>query len=525
MVASSRPMAAIGGYELLESLATGEQGSLHRARTRGGAGFRRGVLVREMRISRESATALAASARAASSLVHPNLVLTWELGEHGGAWFLASELVEGRSLRKIVDAAASLPAPAAWRIVVELARGLDALHARGIFHGDVSQRTVLVTGSGEVKLRDAALPHLAAPASRYRAPEQTAGAGDARSDVFALATIAREILGKGEARLEEVLSRASSPQAEDRPANAAALLAALQPWTWSLTGNAGAPELAAAVKPLLRAPISSFPDRAPEDELPGTAAVDSTRDGTQVSAGVPDGTRGGTQVSAGVPEGTRGGTQISAPNPDATEIRPRTGPVADRSSKAIGPIKPEAGAGAGSDLDELPGVRAMPAGRKPELPGGGLTKGAAGLDSTAMSGGLSRVGTGIVAIPESIRQTPPAAMFVLVAFGVLAGVFGVLAASVGPAPARETPTPTPTAITDPKLAGVLTVLSRPPGAQVLLDGKKRSTTPTEIPELEVGRSYRVDVAKPGFKTWTLDVKIQGSAPIELNAVLEPEAPK
>jgi serine/threonine-protein kinase len=156
-----------------------------------------------------------------SRVRHPNVVHVLELGESDGQPFLVLEYVPGCDLwrlsRFLRRQGQPLPRDLAIYVVLELLRGLDAVHgatdADGqslrIVHRDVSPSNVLVSTRGEVKLGDFGIargPRAAAarPAAShakakgkigYIAPEQVVGApSDQRADLFAAGVIAAELL-------------------------------------------------------------------------------------------------------------------------------------------------------------------------------------------------------------------------------------------------------------------------------------------------------------------------------------------
>ena len=161
-------------------------------------------------------------ARLAGSLNHPNLVAVYDVGEHEGAPFLVTELLQGESLRRRL-ARGPLPLKFALDWSAQLAHGLAAAHARGIVHRDVKPDNIFVTSEGQVKLLDFGIAKLAEGSRAaghhglmdatetptgaltgtgavlgtpgYMSPEQVRGELlDARSDLFSLGAVSYEML-------------------------------------------------------------------------------------------------------------------------------------------------------------------------------------------------------------------------------------------------------------------------------------------------------------------------------------------
>src|SRR5206468_2070824 len=116
---------------------------------------------------------------------HPNVVRVHESGIEGRAWYYAMELVEGRSLRKVLESG-PLPVDAAVQLGIKLARALDHCHKHEIVHRDVKPDNVLIDENQEPRLVDFGLARdlkaqklthtgtfMGTPA--YMAPEQIRG--------------------------------------------------------------------------------------------------------------------------------------------------------------------------------------------------------------------------------------------------------------------------------------------------------------------------------------------------------------
>lgn len=144
-------------------------------------------------------------ARACSKINHPNIITVYAAGEEDGCPYLAMELIEGQTLREVID-----DGPIEWkkatRCLIDLLDALARLHAEGIVHRDLKPENVMITPEGEVKLMDFGLAHLQSSTTLteegttlgtvpYMSPEQVTGhKADKRSDLFSLASIFHEMI-------------------------------------------------------------------------------------------------------------------------------------------------------------------------------------------------------------------------------------------------------------------------------------------------------------------------------------------
>jgi eukaryotic-like serine/threonine-protein kinase len=155
-------------------------------------------------------------ARAASALNHPNIITIHEFGAENGIHFLATEYIEGETLRERIGGDLSLAD--ALDIAAQAAFALSAAHAAGIVHRDIKPENIMIRADGIVKVLDFGIAKLiAAPLNAegetlekistrtkpgallgtlaYMSPEQIRGETlDARSDVFSLGVCLYEML-------------------------------------------------------------------------------------------------------------------------------------------------------------------------------------------------------------------------------------------------------------------------------------------------------------------------------------------
>ena len=142
-------------------------------------------------------------AQSAAALNHPNICTIHEVNEEHG--FLCMELLDGVSLKDKI-AQRPLPLDAAIDIAVQVARGLDAAHEKGITHRDIKPANIMLTGSGQVKITDFGLAQwedsapltksgLAAGTPAYMAPEQLTGRpSDRRADLYSFGVVLYEMI-------------------------------------------------------------------------------------------------------------------------------------------------------------------------------------------------------------------------------------------------------------------------------------------------------------------------------------------
>jgi serine/threonine protein kinase len=193
-------------YSVLHELGRGAIGTVYAARDR-----TTGAVVALKRLDpallNESDPNLAdrvvKQARSARDLRHRNIVRVDDAGEAGGTVYVAMEMLEGESLRKILDDG-PLPITRAIQIIHDIACGLAYAHLEARVHGRLKPSNIMVLRSGVAKITDFGLGQLGqaallsgarAGSLSYMSPEQARGeALDHRCDIFSLGALFYEML-------------------------------------------------------------------------------------------------------------------------------------------------------------------------------------------------------------------------------------------------------------------------------------------------------------------------------------------
>ncbi|MGI9115789.1 MAG: protein kinase domain-containing protein [Chthoniobacterales bacterium] len=157
-------------------------------------------------------------ARAVAGLNHPNILTIYEIGEDSSTHFIASELIDGETLRQRLERD-TMEVEEALEVAIQVATALSAAHDAGIVHRDIKPENIMLRPDGYVKVLDFGIAKLAEQelpgtilqedavllvethfgsilgTARYMSPEQTGGgAVDQRTDIWSLGVVLYEMI-------------------------------------------------------------------------------------------------------------------------------------------------------------------------------------------------------------------------------------------------------------------------------------------------------------------------------------------
>jgi len=325
----------VGPYRLAEPVGRGGMGTVWRAWDER---LERQVAIKHIRTDTglaELRQRLRREARTAARLNHPSIVHIYDLVESPGGDWIVMELVEGQTLRRLIQEKGRLGVAQTVRLALDVAEGLAEAHSQGVLHRDLKASNVMVTPAGRAKILDFGLakqlpreeggadqeaslsvPGMVLGTSYAMSPEQVLGRPlDARSDLFALGSLLYEMLA-GEppfraatptASLAAILSLQPPPLAEAVPGvprELSDLVVRLLEKECRLRPGS-AREVAGTLAGLSGAPAAeTVKERLEEDPLPSTVAErvparPSSWASATLRSGSPDGWPGGRRRTIG----------------------------------------------------------------------------------------------------------------------------------------------------------------------------------------------------------------------------------
>ena len=195
-----------GRYEIVRRLGSGGMAEVYMAEDQQlGRRVALKILHRRFAEDEQFVERFRREASSAAGLSHPNVVAIFDRGEWDGTYYIAMELVEGRTLKDIVREKGPAPPDAAVDITLQILRAARYAHKHGVVHRDIKPHNVLIDQDGRVRVTDFGIARAGTSdmtetgsvmgTAQYLSPEQAQGrAVDARSDLYSIGIVLYELL-------------------------------------------------------------------------------------------------------------------------------------------------------------------------------------------------------------------------------------------------------------------------------------------------------------------------------------------
>ncbi len=145
-------------------------------------------------------------AQSAASLTHPNIVSIFDVGIEENVYYIVMELVQGKTLKEIINEDGVLPWKWSVNIAIQVASALEMAHKNNIIHRDIKPHNIIITEDGIAKVTDFGIAKAVSNSTitafgatigsvHYFSPEHARGGyTDAKSDIYSLGVVMYEML-------------------------------------------------------------------------------------------------------------------------------------------------------------------------------------------------------------------------------------------------------------------------------------------------------------------------------------------
>ena len=147
-----------------------------------------------------------AEAQSAASLTHPNIVSIYDVGNEGDLYYIVMELIQGKTLKEIINEDGALPWKWSVNIAMQIASALETAHKNNIVHRDIKPHNIIITEDGVAKVTDFGIAKAVSNSTitafgttigsvHYFSPEHARGGyTDAKSDLYSLGVVMYEMV-------------------------------------------------------------------------------------------------------------------------------------------------------------------------------------------------------------------------------------------------------------------------------------------------------------------------------------------
>lgn len=192
-------------YEVLDKIGTGGMSDVYKAKDHIlGREVAVKVLKQEFAEDVTFVTKFRSEAQSAAGLEHANIVNIYDVGSENGLYYIVMEYVEGITLKTYVEKKGRLNFKEAISIAIQVGRGIEAAHNKGIIHRDIKPQNIMISTEGKVKVTDFGIARATSSNTihadvmgsvHYSSPEQVRnGYVDCKSDIYSLGVVMYEMV-------------------------------------------------------------------------------------------------------------------------------------------------------------------------------------------------------------------------------------------------------------------------------------------------------------------------------------------
>ena len=192
-------------YEIIGKIGAGGMSDVYKAKdTTLGRYVAIKVLKSEFSEDVNFVTKFRTEASSAACLEHPNIVNIYDVGSENEFHYIVMEYVEGITLKTYIEKKGQLSFKEAVSIAIQVGRGIEAAHNKGIIHRDIKPQNIIISTEGKVKVTDFGIAKAATSNTinsdvmgsvHYTSPEQARnGYVDGKSDIYSLGIVMYEMV-------------------------------------------------------------------------------------------------------------------------------------------------------------------------------------------------------------------------------------------------------------------------------------------------------------------------------------------
>ena len=194
-------------YEILEIIGKGGMATVYKAQDQV---LKRYVAIKVLReeftTDEEFIRRFNTEAQSAASLAHQNIVSIYDVGHQDNIYYIVMELIQGKTLKQIIDEDGVLPWKWSLNIAIQIASALEVAHKNNIIHRDIKPHNIIITEDGIAKVTDFGIAKAVSNSTitafgttigsvHYFSPEHARGGyTDAKSDLYSLGVVMYEML-------------------------------------------------------------------------------------------------------------------------------------------------------------------------------------------------------------------------------------------------------------------------------------------------------------------------------------------